>query len=130
MNGYKQTYSNRCSRSAKNGNVMEHLVIAESALGKPLPRRAQVHHFDGDHTNNANTNLVICEDAAYHKLLHVRQRVKAAGGNPNTDALCTVCRSVKPVGDFNISRRMKATGRQTSCRACQSKYCKSYRRTA
>lgn len=43
-------------------------------LGYALPRKAQVHHVDENPRNNANTNLVVCEDAAYHKLLHRRMR--------------------------------------------------------
>lgn len=40
----------------------EHVVIAEQALGKQLPKGALVHHFDEDRANNENGNLVICQD--------------------------------------------------------------------
>lgn len=56
----------------------EHVVMAEKALGRPLPPGAEVHHMDRDRTNN-NTkspwNLVICPDHAYHLLLHRRARM-------------------------------------------------------
>ena len=55
-------------------NKAVHRTIAEKALGKPLDSKHPVHHVDGDKTNNANSNLVICEDNAYHSLLHKRQR--------------------------------------------------------
>lgn len=40
---------------------------------------------------------------AYHRFLHARMRVKAAGGNPNVDAICERCRRVKPRAFFRPS---------------------------
>lgn len=60
--------------------VLNHVLVAERALGKPLPKGAQVHHVDGDRTNDAPSNLVICEDAAYHQLLHQRARAYRESG--------------------------------------------------
>ena len=54
------------------GYVDEHVLVAERALGKYLPTGAVVHHVNVDRRNNAPTNLVICENQTYHKLLHVR----------------------------------------------------------
>ena len=48
--------------------------IAEKALGKPLPKGAEVHHVDGNSENDKPTNLVICPSHAYHMLLHARMR--------------------------------------------------------
>lgn len=53
-------------RALPNGYVYEHILRAEKALGKLLPRGAQVHH----HTA---TQLVICQDQKYHRLLHKRE---------------------------------------------------------
>ena len=96
----------------------EHVIIAERVLGKPLPSGAVVHHVDGDTRNNAAANLVICQDAAYHRLLHYRAKVKAAGGDPNADKVCRDCSSVKPLTAFNAMRSNKSSGRQSICRAC------------
>lgn len=69
-----------------------HVARAESALGKPLPKGAQVHHADG--SKRADAQLVICQDQAYHSLLHTRMRIRSAGGNPNIDKICSQCRRV------------------------------------
>ena len=70
---------------------MEHIAVVERALGHPLPEGAEVHHVDGDKANNANTNLVACQDDAYHKLLHLRARALAESGHADWRR-CTICK--------------------------------------
>lgn len=65
---------------------MVHVIKAEHALGKVLPDGAEVHHFDEDKSHNENSNLVICQDRSYHKLLHRRMKILRAGGNPDTES--------------------------------------------
>lgn len=96
----------------------EHVVVAERALGRPLPPGAQVHHVDKNRRNNAPTNLVICQDQKYHHLLHVRAKVVRAGGNPNTQRVCTGCERLRSLDEF-------AKGR-AACRACSSEYFKRW----
>lgn len=74
-----------------NRYVREHILIAEKALGKPLPPEAVVHHIDHDKSNNRRGNLVICQDQAYHLLLHHREKALKACGNPNFRA-CRFCK--------------------------------------
>lgn len=74
------------------GGKLRHVSIASRVLGKPLPHGAQVHHVNGDGRDNRHTNLVICQDASYHRLLHVRSRVRDRGGDPNTQRICTTCK--------------------------------------
>lgn len=85
-----------------NGNpIRTHVIRAERALGKPLPLGAIVHHADG--TKGDNAPLVICQDQAYHLLLHRRMRIVKAGGNPNTDSICRDC-GPKPIKNFSPHR--------------------------
>ena len=58
-----------------------HVLKAEQASGVPLFHSGHVvHHVDGCRSNNANSNLVICEDAEYRRLLHARQKMLQSGG--------------------------------------------------
>ena len=83
LNGYVHIVLPEHPRADTNGYVLEHIVIAEKALGKPLPKKAVVHHFDENPSHNQNGNLIICEDRNYHNLLHLRQNAIRACGNPN-----------------------------------------------
>ena len=93
-----------------------HRMRAEAALGHSLPQRARIHHPDEDPWN-PDARLVICPDDAYHMLLHVRMRVKAAGGNPNTDKICCTCKTVQPTRNFNHDYG-RYDGFQGECRQC------------
>lgn len=97
----------------------KHVLIAEAVLGRRLPKGAEVHHVDGNRQNHSHSNLVICQDRAYHHLLHVRARVVKAHGNPDTHKICGACRSLKPFQDFQRCTADKATGRQGLCRVCR-----------
>jgi hypothetical protein len=77
-------------RAGKNGQVMEQIIIAESVLGKPLPEKSVVHHIDGNPSNNEKTNLLICEDNNYHKLIHQRGRAYKACGHADYRK-CRIC---------------------------------------
>lgn len=76
----------------RNGVVkLRHVLVAERALGKPLPSGAVVHHIDEDRSNDAASNLVICPNAAYHQLLHVRMRALNACGHADWRK-CHICK--------------------------------------
>lgn len=95
----------------------EHLLIAERALGHPLPKLATVHHANG---KLDNSSLVICQDQAYHMLLHARMRVAAAGGNPNSEKICGTCRSLKFKSLFGRDSR-SYDGTRTTCLSCDAR---------
>lgn len=62
----------------------EHRVLAEKALGKPLPKGAVIHHTGEPHDNCGYFKLVICSSQEYHALLH--KRMRELGYENNQDA--------------------------------------------
>lgn len=52
------------------GYILEHRLIVESALGRPLLSSEVVHHVDGDKANNSLNNLFVTSQPE-HMRLHV-----------------------------------------------------------
>ena len=55
--------------------------LVEFLVGHKLPPKVEIHHIDENPKNNARSNLVVCPDRAYHRLLHVRTAAFKACGN-------------------------------------------------
>jgi hypothetical protein len=118
-----------CSSSQSadlRGRIREHIAIAENVLGKWLPPNAVVHHIDGNGKNNAHSNLVICQDAEYHMLLHKRAAALQACSHANW-LKCPHC------GQYDDPTNMYVyiTGSHKSVsgrhRACHAKYCREHK---
>ena len=103
------------------GYVHEHILIAEKALGHYLSDNVEVHHVDGNPRNNANSNLVICENKKYHRLLHSRQRTLTLGGDPNTQKFCAKCKTMRLQLEFHANRT-KPDVFSSECRFCCCAY--------
>ena len=91
------------------GGVYEHvLVVVRARCGKPLPPKAIVHHVNGDGRDNRASNLVVCNDHAYHMLLHRRIAARAACGNPHWER-CRICGIHSEPSTMRKSGRRKTT---------------------
>jgi hypothetical protein len=95
-------------------------------LGKKLPGGSVVHHVNENGLDDSNNNLVLCEDASYHRLLHLRTAALKATGNPHARR-CRFCKQwdIPGNGDFvHIKRTCKCSigdGRYHH-RSCAAKY--------
>jgi hypothetical protein len=120
---HRKFCSRKCSDIAKidpsSRRTRPHVLIAERVLGKRLPSQAVVHHFNENRKDNSRSNLVVCQDQAYHLLLHARKRICDAGGNPNADKICSRCKTPKPLDDFHLAPN-NGDGRRCYCKPCQS----------
>lgn len=77
------------SQVDKNNNWKRaHVVKAEDTLGHSLPKGAQVHHADG----GFDGSLIICQDQAYHSLLHYRARAYTSSGDAH-NKYCPLCKT-------------------------------------
>lgn len=93
------------------GYVSEHVFLAENAIGKRLPVGAEVHHVDGNPGNNTPSNLVICPDRSYHRLLHRRTEALSACGNADARK-CWICKQWAATGIQLYGKKQQAAHRE------------------
>lgn len=114
--GYIYVAAKNHPRASKRGYVFEHTLVAEKVLGRHLPALAEVHHINGVKDDNRTSNLVICENAAYHALLHARLNAYRATGNPDARQCC-ICHEY----DVGLVRRGRAS-LHSDCRNQYNRY--------
>jgi len=110
--GYIYIFSPGHHRTGINNYAMEHILVVEKALGKPFSSKHEVHHVDGIRYHNFNKNLVLCEDVAYHRLLHKRERALKACGHADWKK-CVFCGKWDDIK--NMSVNCQGTAYHLSC---------------
>lgn len=121
VRGYIQIQLPNHPRANAGGYVFEHIVICEKALGKTLPADAEPHHVDGCKVNNKNYNLVVCQDHAYHMLLHQRARALRECGH----ASWRKCKYCKQYDDLNNLVLYQSKGQSAFHKICKNRYDKA-----
>jgi hypothetical protein len=116
MSVYKHIVVHEHPNAGNRGRISEHRYIAANALGSPLPEGAVVHHHGGGKCGKGQ--LVICQDDAYHKLLHMRQRAYEATGDA-TKRKCRYCKQWDDVSNMVTYHEQKQPNGRFYHSACK-----------
>lgn len=106
-------------RAHQSGYVYEHLIIAQQLLGRPLLKGEEIHHYG---TKTDNTKIVVCENHAYHMLLHRRMRALAACGHAGWRK-CYYC------GSYDDPKNLYTHSKNIYHKACYSEYRRQLKKT-
>ena len=107
-------------------NIQEHVLIVERTLGREIRSPIMIHHVDGNGRNNAHSNLVVCPNAAYHSLLHMRTAARDACGNPAWRK-CGFCKQWDAPDKLAFWKRGSLSGTVIAHRACANATMRAYK---
>lgn len=74
--GYFRRFVPGHPNASKHGFVYEHRLIVEAHIGRYLTRNEEVHHIDGNKSNNNIDNLRVMTKAS-HRTLHHKGKPKS-----------------------------------------------------
>jgi hypothetical protein len=80
--GYVMVWRPGHPRADKHhGYVYQHILVMEEILGRPLDKDEQVHHLDGNRSNNSRENLIVMTKFE-HNSHHGKKRWEAGKMHP------------------------------------------------
>uniref|UniRef100_A0A6M3XGI6 Putative homing endonuclease n=1 Tax=viral metagenome TaxID=1070528 RepID=A0A6M3XGI6_9ZZZZ len=77
-------------RADSKGYAYVHRLIAEKILGRSLRKGEEVHHIDGNRSNNAESNIVVLPSRKIHQFEHRTTSHLREPLEPNT-LICCAC---------------------------------------
>lgn len=110
----RDTDYNKVYSPISNKYKRSYVVKAELAMGKSIPKGAEVHHF-------SETQLVICQDRAYHRLLQDRTDALLDCGNTKWRKCC-FCKK------YDVPENLIFSQIKTYHKKCNAEYVRNYRR--
>lgn len=90
----------------------DHVRVVENVLGFELPKGVVIHHWNEIKTDNRNENLLVCQDRAYHNLIHARMRAYDACGNASFRP-CVVCKKYDDVKNMKNKGHSECLSKRT-----------------
>jgi hypothetical protein len=110
---YREITVSGRSDARQNGCFLEHRIVAEQKIGRPLRQEEVVHHVDEDRTNNSPENLMVFATRGEHARFHHNGIALL-----QEDGSYTSPKFVRSVGDEYFVNRCALCGM-----ACRYKYC-------
>ena len=79
--GYVQIKMYGHPRANINGYVLEHILVLEKSLGRPILPTEATHHIDGNRSNNVPGNLILFKTNKMHLAFHRRLKAFEVSGH-------------------------------------------------